>query len=111
MKLVKMGEGEVYEAKRHSGCFAMRKLDPEKVSKRLNIGLSHFLPGGGAEMSSSPLERAYYVISGSLTVKGKTEQYVLKPGDMLYIAPGEEREVKVQGTEPATILVIMTKVD
>ncbi len=111
MKLVKAGEGEVYEAKRHSGCFAMKKLDPEKLSKRLNIALSHFLPGGGAEMSASPLERAYYVINGSLTVKGKAEQYKLAAGDLLYIPAGEEREVKVEGTEPASILVIMSRVD
>ena len=111
MKLIKKGDGETYEAKRHFGCWAMRKLVPEKDSQRLNIALSHFLPQGGAEMSSSPLERAYFVISGSLLVKGKTEGHVVEPGDMIYIAAGEEREIEVRGAEPATILVIMTKVD
>jgi len=111
MKLIKRGEGEPYEAKRHFGCWAMRKLVPEKDSQRLNVALSHFLPQGGAEMSSSPLERAYFVIAGSLLVKGKAEEYLLGPGDLLYIAAGEEREIQACGTEPATILVIMTKVD
>ena len=111
MKLIKNGEGEIYEAKRHFSCWAMRKLVPEQDSQRLNIALSHFLPEGGAEMSSSPLERAYYVIAGSILVKGKGEKFVLEPGDAIYIAPGEEREVQVVGTEPATILVMIVNVD
>ena len=111
MKLIKKGEGEPHEAKRHFGCWSMLKLVPEKDSQRLNIGLSHFLPQGGAEMSSSPLERAYFVISGSLLVKGKTEEHLLEPGDLFYISPGEEREIQNRGTEPVTMLVVMTKVD
>ena len=111
MKLIKKDDGEIYEAKRHFGYWAMRKVVPERDSKRLNIGLSHFLPQGGAEMSSSPLERVYYCIAGSLLVKGKAEEHLLEPGDLLYIAAGEEREFQAQGTEPATILVIMTQVD
>ncbi|MDP2916303.1 MAG: cupin domain-containing protein [Dehalococcoidia bacterium] len=111
MLLIKKGEGEPYEAKRHFNCWSMLKLIPDKNSRRLNIGLSYFLPNGGAEMAASPLERAYYVISGSLRVKGKTEEYILQPGDLFYIGAGEEREIRVVGTDPANILVIMTKVD
>ena len=62
-------------------------------------------------MSSSPLVRAYFVIDGSLLVKGKTEEHLLEPGDLFYIAPNEEREIQVLGADPATILVIMTNVD
>jgi quercetin dioxygenase-like cupin family protein len=111
MKLVKKGAGEPYEAKRHFNCWSIHKLNPGEDSQRLNIGLSHFLPNGGAEMSASTMERAYFLTSGSMLIKGEAEEYTLEPGDLLYIAAGEEREIQVVGAEPATILVIMTNVD
>jgi len=107
MKMIKKESGNPYEAKGHSGCWAVRKMDAAKDSHRLSISLSHFLPQGGAEMSSSPKERAYFILSGSMLVKGKTEEYRLSQGDLIYIAPGEEREVQVIGTEPVTSLVII----
>jgi quercetin dioxygenase-like cupin family protein len=111
MKLVKVGEGNPYEAAHHYKYWAMNKISPDSVSKRLNIGVSHFLPGGGAEYSSSPLERVYFCIEGTITVKGKNnDEYKLESGDMIYIAPGEERMFTVPNTKPATILVIMAKV-
>lgn len=111
MKLVKKESGESYEAKRHFNCWSIHKLNPGEDSQRLNIGLSHFLPNGGAEMSASAMERAYFLINGSMLVKGKMEEYTLTPGDLLYIAAGEEREIQVVGADPATILVIMANVD
>jgi mannose-6-phosphate isomerase-like protein (cupin superfamily) len=111
MKMIKKEGGSPYEAKGHSGCWAVRKMDAAKDSRRLSISLSHFLPQGGAEMSSSPKERAYFILSGSMLVKGKTEEYRLSQGDLIYIAPGEEREVQVIGTEPVTSLVIIVDTD
>lgn len=111
MKLIKKGAGESYEAKDHFNCWSVHKLVSGNDSQRLNIGLSHFLPQGGAKMSASPLERAYFLINGSILVKGKAEEYILEAGDLLHIAAAEEREIQVLGTEPATMLVVMTNVD
>lgn len=111
MKLIKKGEGEVYEGAGHFNCWNLRKLAPGKDSKRLLISVSHFLPSGGAEMSSSPSERIYVDILGSITIKGKKEEYRLEAGDMIYMAPGEDRSIQVNGDEPATILVAVAKLD
>ena len=111
MKLIKKQDGQPYEAKRHFGVWSTNKLEAGKDSRNLSISLSHFLPQGGAEMSSSVKERAYFMVSGSILVKGKGEEFVLEPGDAIYIAPGEEREIQVAGTEPATILVMIVNVD
>jgi len=49
------------------------------------------------------------VIKGSITVKGSSgEEYVVNAGDMVYIAPNEEREVTVNNNEPAEVLVVVT---
>ena len=111
MKLVKQGQGEAYEAKGHFGYWSMRKLVAGQDSQRLTISLTHFLPGGGTDMSGSPNEKTYFVLSGSMVVKGKTEEYLIGPGDVLYIAAGEEREIKVIGSEPCTILLSVVKLD
>ncbi len=110
MKVVQHGQGINYQAKGHFSCYPMNKLVVEKDTRRLTVGMSHFLPGGGAEMSSSPKERAYYVLSGSIKINGKNEEYVLCPGDLIYIGPGEERAFTVLGNEPATILVTIVDV-
>lgn len=110
MKVVKKGQGDPYEAPKHFNYWAMNKLRPE-LSKRLQVGVSHFLPGGGAEMSSSPAERVYYVLAGSVLVKGKNEEHLLGPDDLIYIAADEEREFQNQETTPATILVIIVQLN
>lgn len=108
MKIVRKKEGSPYEAKGHFGYWSIQKLDAKTDTQHgLGIAVSHFLPQGGAEMSSSPRERAYFVLSGSVVVKGNTEEYLLEPGDLIYIAAGEEREIQVTGIEPATLFVII----
>ncbi len=112
MKLIKKREGQPYEVEGHFGVRSMRKLVAGKDSQRLIIGLSHFLPQGGMEMApASPSERTYFILSGSMRVKGKSEEYLLEPSDMLYIGPGEEREIQVPGTEPCTVLLSIAKLD
>ena len=110
MKVIKKGEGEPYEAPKHFNYWTINKLPPD-LSKRLQVAVSHFLPSGGAEMSSSPMARVYYVLAGSILVKGKNEEHLLEPDSLIYIAANEERSFQNQGTTPATILVILAKVD
>ncbi len=99
-------EGAPYDAAKHFGVYGLQKIT-EANSKRTTVCYSYFQPNGGAEMSSSPKERVYYVVSGSITVRGKTEEHALGPGDLIYIAPGEEREVAVSGGRPAEVLVLI----
>ena len=69
------------------------------------VGLSYFLPDGGAEMSSSSMERVYAVLSGTLTlITGEGEEMELKPMDTVYIPPGVERKLINKGKEPVTML-------
>jgi quercetin dioxygenase-like cupin family protein len=113
MKLIKEDQGQPpKQAKQHFGQIGVTKVSQEDGSQRLHVSVSHFLPGGGAEMYASPTERVYYGIAGTLVVKGKNkDEYLIGPGDTLYIPPGEERSIGVVGTEPATMLVIIVKLD
>ena len=71
------------------------------------VGLSHFLPGGGAGPDSSPLEKVYIVLAGTLTVRANGQEVALGPLDSCCIPGGEVREVKNLGNEVATMIVVM----
>jgi mannose-6-phosphate isomerase-like protein (cupin superfamily) len=103
---VKDAQGNQYEAAKHSEVYGLQKIT-EAQSKRTTVCYSYFQPNGGAEMSSSPKERVYYVVKGSITVRGKDEEHVLGPGDLIYIAPGEERDMVINNGKPAEVLVFI----
>jgi len=106
MITVKADEGQVYEAAKHSGVFGLQKLT-EADTQRISVNYSVFLPNGGAEMSSSPKERVYYIVSGCMKLTGDGKEHMLKAGDMIYIAPGEQREVTLVGNKACESLVFI----
>jgi glyoxylate utilization-related uncharacterized protein len=77
------------------------------------MGLSYFLPGGGAGWAyeDNPLEKVYFVLEGEITVKTKTEEYVLRKWDSLFIGPNEGREVINNTNKPASMLVVINYPD
>ena len=110
MHLIKAGEGTVYQAPNHFNFWGIRKFGPPEGSAGLNVSISEFLPDGGADMSASPdKERIYYVLRGTMTVKDENDKaYHLEEGDMIYIAPGENRDIAVTGNAACRTLVVMS---
>jgi len=111
MKFVKKGEGKPRPATGHTGEWGMITVEPGKDSQKLGMLLSHFLPEGTFPMAPTPIEMIYLGVTGKVQVKGKNpgEDYIIEPGDAVYMAPGDEREINVIGTDPATIWVIMVR--
>jgi len=110
MVKVELAQARPYEAPGHFQMTALKLHGREETGSRgFWVGLSHFLPGGGAEFDASPAEKVYFVLEGELTVKGADGKAVtLGPWDSLYIAPNEGREI-VNGTNrPASMLVIIS---
>jgi|SRR6056300_1668339 len=71
-------------------------------------GLSQFLPGGGAEMATSPLEKIYVVIDGEITITLESgEKHTLSKYDSCFIPGGEQREILNRSNHTAIMLVIM----
>ena len=110
MKLIKKSEGTVYEAAKHFNVWSTRKLAADKDTQRLTVSLSHFLPNGGVEMSGSPAEKIYYILSGSMIVKTKSEKCLVEEGDIIYIGSNEERSVQIPGNDICTSLVCIVNV-
>ena len=104
----RFADAKPYEAPNHRGYSSLRLFGAEAGgSKEMIVGLSHFLPGGGAGPDGSPPEKVYFVISGELTVIVDGKEHVLKANDSCYIGPNEEREIINRSNEVCTIVVAM----
>jgi quercetin dioxygenase-like cupin family protein len=74
------------------------------------VGLSVFLPAGGCEMSTTPLEKVYVVIEGEVTIVTDEGEATLGPLDSIYLAPDEARAIENRTNKAATMLVVMPPV-
>src|ERR1700723_2417640 len=109
MQITRFAEARRYDAPKH---FDMRSLRLQafdlSASKFAWVGLSYFLPQGGAQMDSGPLEKIYVVLSGEVTIElGDSSKHVLKALDSCHIPGGEARAIRNDGNDVASMLVIM----
>jgi mannose-6-phosphate isomerase-like protein (cupin superfamily) len=109
MQITRYNTALRYDAPGHYDVAALRLQGGDASASRFAwIGLSHFLPGGGAEMAASPLEKIYVVLAGEVTVElgdGTIER--LGPLDSCFIPGDEARAVRNEGNAVATMLVAM----
>jgi mannose-6-phosphate isomerase-like protein (cupin superfamily) len=111
MKKVSLSQVKPYAAAGHFNMTAMRLQGKEESGiQKFWVGLSYFLPGGGAGWAyeDNPHEKVYVVLEGELTVRNKTEEVTLGPLDSLYLAPNEGREILNKTNKPVTMLVVIS---
>jgi quercetin dioxygenase-like cupin family protein len=109
MQITRFPDAPRYDAPKH---FDMRSLRLQgfdlTASKFAWVGLSHFLPQGGAEMDAGPLEKIYVILAGEVTIElGDGTVHVLKPLDSCHIPGGEARSIRNLSNTIATMLVVM----
>ncbi len=108
MKAKKFGDAKPYDAVNHRGNLGLR-LQGFEAGGPTNqwVGLSHFLPGGGAGPDSTPFEKVYVVLEGEMTVLIGGKETVLKKLDSCTIAPNEVREIVNRGNDVCTMIVVV----
>jgi mannose-6-phosphate isomerase-like protein (cupin superfamily) len=108
MQVTRLAEAAGYEAPGH---FAMRALRLQGFeasgTQAFWVGLSHFLPGGGAEHSAGTVERVYVVTEGLITVATADGEAELGPYDSCWLAAGEARSILNRTNRPASAIVVM----
>ncbi len=110
MHVTRIGDAKPYEAKLHHAMTALQlQGGAESETTRFTLGLSHFLPGGGAEHAASATEKIYLVISGHVTVITEKGEVTLGPLDSCHLAPNEGRSIENRANAPATMAVIVSK--
>jgi quercetin dioxygenase-like cupin family protein len=109
MQITRFTAARRYDAPKHFDMRALRLQGFDASASRFAwVGLSHFLPQGGAEMDAGPLEKIYVVLAGEVTVTlGDGSAHVLGPLDSCHIPGGEARSVRNEGNAVATMLVVM----
>jgi quercetin dioxygenase-like cupin family protein len=108
MKVKRFAEAKAYDAPNHRHYTSLRLIGPEDGAKNFVVGLSHFLPGGGAGPDASPTEKVYTILSGELTVIVGAQETVLTAHDSCYIGPNENREIINRGNDVVTMLVAVS---
>jgi len=111
MQKVELKKLKVYEAPGHFGMTAMRLIGKEETgASKFWMGLSHFLPGGGAKWAyeDNPLEKVYFVLEGEISIKSADYEFILRKNDCIYLGPNEGRKLINKTNLPASMLVVIS---
>jgi quercetin dioxygenase-like cupin family protein len=101
-------EAKPYDAPNHRGVVGLRLQGFEDGGpKNQWVGLSQFLPGGGAGPDSTPFEKVYVVLEGEMTVLVDGKTTVLGPLDSCTIPPGEVRQIENRTNHVCKMLVVI----
>lgn len=112
-KVVRRDEAKKYEPAGHFDNLSTRLHNPDDVNDgTIVMGLSHFLPGGGAQMAPSRAEMVYYIVEGEMTVtlvndSGEEEKYVLRAGDSVHFGKGTQRASVNTGVVSAQMITVL----
>jgi len=108
MHVKRFADAKPYEAPNHHGVVGLRLQGFESAGPTNQwIGLSQFLPGGGAGPDSTPLEKVYFILDGEMTVIVDGRETVLRKFDSCTIPAGEVREIVNRTNGIVTMLVVM----
>ena len=108
MQVTRLAEAGGYEAPGHHGMVGLRLQGFDASdTQSFWVGLSHFLPGGGAEQEATPVEKVYVVLEGEVTVITDDGETTLRPMDSCRLAPDEARAILHRTNLPASRLVAM----
>jgi quercetin dioxygenase-like cupin family protein len=111
MQVTQIEDAGTYQAPGHFDVRTLRLqgADASPV-ENFTVGLSVFLPAGGCEMSTTPLEKVYVVVEGEVTIVTESGEATLGPLDSIYLAPNEGRAIENRTNQAATMLVVMPPV-
>ena len=108
MHLKRFDEARPYQAPNHWDVVGLRLQGFEEGGPTNQwVGLSQFLPGGGAGPDSTPFEKVYIVLEGEMTVIVDGVETVLKKFDSCTIAPGEIRKIENRSNHVCAMMVVI----
>lgn len=108
MHVRRFADARPYDAPNHRAVVGLRLqgFEPDGPCNQW-VGLSQFLPGGGAGPDATPFEKVYVVLEGEMTVSAGNVTAVLGKYDSCTIPPGEVREIVNQRNDVCVMLVVV----
>ncbi|MFC8454936.1 hypothetical protein [Kitasatospora sp. NPDC057223] len=110
--IIQLTQAQPFQPVGHHGVAPVHLFGGEHYDGAVTVALSHYLPGGGADLSPVPLETLYLVLTGTLTLlDGDGGTHVLTALDGARLTTGTVRSVENRTNLPASMLVIRPNPD
>jgi len=107
MRVTRIADAERYRPEGHEGVGPLQLQGGESMpTSDFTVALSHYLPGGAAELAPQPAETVYVVLSGELVMAAEGAEETLRAFDSVHFTPGTLRTVENRTNLPASMLVI-----
>ena len=107
MRITRLAEATPFDPPGHRGVGPVRLQGGEETpTERVTVVLSHYLPGGEAEMALQQTETMYVVVAGELVMISEGTEETLGVYDSVHFTPGTRRQVVNRTNVPASMLVI-----
>jgi len=109
MEVKRFAEAKAYAAPNHRNYASLRLFGLDAGGpKQFVVGLSHFLPGGGAGPRRLAHREGVRGSFGRIDGDRGGKETVLKANDSCFIGPNEEREIINRGNDVVTMMVAMS---
>ncbi|MFB7652445.1 MULTISPECIES: cupin domain-containing protein [unclassified Streptomyces] len=103
----RLAQAERFQPPGHHNVGPVHLFGGEQYDGAVTVALSHYLPGGRADMSPVPVETLYLVLTGSLTLADSDGGvHVLDAMDSARLTAGTYRSVENRTNLAASMLVI-----
>ncbi|MCX5535811.1 cupin domain-containing protein [Streptomyces sp. NBC_00006] len=104
--ITRISQAQPFQPVGHHGVGPVHLFGGDGYDGAVTTALSHYLPGGHAEMSPVASETLYIVLSGTLTLDAEGDIHDLNPLDAVRLTVGTRRSVENRTNLPASMLVI-----
>lgn len=112
MRISRLEDAERFSPPGHAGVGPVRLQGGEATpTTDFTVVLSHYLPGGKAELSPQVSETVYVILSGQLVMSSDGEEVTLGALDSVHFTPGTTRTVENRTQLPAGMLVIRSRTE
>lgn len=107
MRVTRIADAEPFNPVGHHGVGPVRLQGGESTpTSDFTVALSHYLPGGSAELAPQTAETVYVVVAGELVMTSEEAEAALGPFDSVHFTTGTQRTVVNRTNLPASMLVI-----
>jgi mannose-6-phosphate isomerase-like protein (cupin superfamily) len=107
MRVTRIADAEPFEPVGHDGVGPVRLQGGAATpTSDFTVVLSHYLPGGTAQLAPQEAETVYVVLAGELVMASEGDEQVVRANDSVHFTPGTLRTVENRSNLPASMLVV-----
>lgn len=110
MRVTRIGDAEPFHPDGHDGVGPVRlQGGVDTPTTDFTVVLSHYLPGGVAQLAPQIAETVYVLVAGELVMASQGREETLRQHDSVHFTPGTLRTVENRTKLPASMLVIRAR--